>query len=293
MGFDFKNKRILLTGGTGSFGTAFVEYALANLPVKTICVFSRDELKQSELAARFQNDKRLRFFVGDVRDKERVRMAIQGVDLVIHAAAMKRVDACEYNPFEAVQTNIIGTQNVVTEAIMAGVSHVLALSTDKAVNPVNLYGATKLCLEKIVTSASVYSGAKKTKLSCVRYGNVAGSRGSIIPLFKEQKASGVFTITDERMTRFWITLPQAVQFVIDSIEKMQGGEVFTPKLPSFRVTDLAKAMNPEAKIQIIGIRQGEKLHEVMRSEEENNGQRYDSGTNTEWLTVEQLRELVK
>jgi len=289
--FDWTDKRILITGGTGSFGKAFIEHALANLPVKTIRVFSRDEFHQAELRETYPNDKRLRFFIGDVRDRDRVRMAMKDVDLVIHAAAMKRVEACEYNPIEAVQTNIIGTQNIVTEAIEAGVSHVLALSTDKAVNPINLYGATKLCLEKIVTSASSYVGSGRTRFACVRYGNVAGSRGSVIPLFKEQAKTGVFTITDERMTRFWITLDQAVQFVLDSIQKMEGGEVFTPRLPSFKVTDLAKAINPDAEIKIVGIRKGEKLHEVMVSEEE--GERYDSGSNTEWLSVEQLRELVR
>jgi UDP-N-acetylglucosamine 4,6-dehydratase len=291
--FDWSNKRILLTGGTGSFGRAFIAYALQNLPVKTICIFSRDELKQSELQELYRDEKRLRFFVGDVRDRDRVKAAMDGVDLVIHAAAMKRVEACEYNPFEAVQTNIIGTQNVVREAIAAKVSHVVALSTDKAVNPVNLYGATKLCLEKIVTANNNVVGKRGTKLSCVRYGNVAGSRGSIIPLFKNQAKSGVFTVTDTRMTRFWITLPEAIQFVVRSVETMKGGEVFTPKLPSFRVVDLAKAVNPKATIQVVGIRPGEKLHEVMLSEDENHGKRYDSGSNTEFLTVDQLRELIK
>lgn len=291
MGFDWTNKRVLITGGTGSFGHAFVRHALAKLPVKTICVLSRDELKQSELAALYPNEKRLRFFVGDVRDRERVRSALSDVDLVIHAAAMKRVESCEYNPFEAVQTNIIGTQNVVSEAIAAGVSNVIALSTDKAVNPVNLYGATKLCLEKIVTANNNVVGKRGTKLSCVRYGNVAGSRGSVIPLFKAQAKTGVFTITDESMTRFWITLDDAVQFVLNSIQAMRGGEVFTPNLPSFKITDLAKALNPEAKIKVIGARQGEKLHEVMRSAEENGGVAYDSGSNTSWLSVQDLKRL--
>jgi UDP-N-acetylglucosamine 4,6-dehydratase len=269
--FDFTNKRILITGGTGSFGQAFTAHALKELPIKTLCIFSRDELKQAEMASRFEGEKRLRFFVGDVRDRDRVKAAMEGVDLVIHAAAMKRVEACEYNPFEAIQTNILGTQNVVREAIAQKVSHVMALSTDKAVNPVNLYGATKLCLEKIVTANNNVVGKRGTKLACVRYGNVAGSRGSVIHTFREQLPSGVFTVTDERMTRFWITLPQAVAFVLDSIQKMEGGEVFTPRLPSFKVTDLAKAFNDKAVFDIVGIRQGEKLHEVMVSADEPGG----------------------
>jgi UDP-N-acetylglucosamine 4,6-dehydratase len=293
--FDFTNKRILITGGTGSFGQAFTALALKELPIKTLCIFSRDELKQAEMASRFEGEKRLRFFVGDVRDRDRVKAAMEGVDLVIHAAAMKRVEACEYNPFEAIQTNILGTQNVVREAIAQKVSHVMALSTDKAVNPVNLYGATKLCLEKIVTANNNVVGKRGTKLACVRYGNVAGSRGSVIHTFREQLPSGVFTVTDERMTRFWITLPEAVAFVLNSIQKMQGGEVFTPRLPSFRVTDLVKAFDEKAKFDIIGIRQGEKLHEVMVSADEPGGP-YDSGANETFLTVQQLKtelELLK
>lgn len=296
MSFDWTNKRVLITGGTGSFGNAFVKYALDKLPIKTICVLSRDELKQAEMAALYPNDKRLRFFVGDVRDKDRVRSAVKGCDIVIHAAAMKRVDACEYNPFEAVQTNIIGTQNVVAAAINEGVSHLMALSTDKAVNPVNLYGATKLCLEKIVTGNQNVVGKHGTKLSVVRYGNVAGSRGSVIPLFTNQILKGkTLTITDPRMTRFWITLNEAVIFVLNSIQLMKGGEVFTPKLPSFNVTDLAQAMvgktNNTNIFDVVGIRKGEKLHEVMVSEDE--GERYDSGTNPWFLTVDELKERLK
>ncbi len=280
MSFDWTNKRVLLTGGTGSFGQAFIKHTLKVLPVKTICVFSRDELKQSELAAQYPNDKRLRFFVGDVRDRERVASAMRGVDIVIHAAAMKRIEACEYNPMEAVKTNILGSQNVISSAIEAGADRVMALSTDKAVKPVTHYGATKMCMEQLVTLAN---GKNKTKLSCVRYGNVAGSRGSIIPLFREQASTGIFTITDLDMTRYWITLPEAVKLVISGIEKMKGGEVLTPNLYSFRIRDLAKAISPNGFFKIIGLRGIEKLHEEMDLNS-------NSGSNPHFLTVSELKE---
>lgn len=285
MSFDWTNKRLLLTGGTGSFGQAFIKYALANLPLKTICVFSRDELKQSELSALYPNEKRLRFFIGDVRDKERVTSAMKGVDIVIHAAAMKRIEVCDYNPYEAIKTNIIGTQNIVAAASEANVSHMMALSTDKAVKPITHYGATKMCMEQLVILANKKN---KTRFSCVRYGNVAGSRGSVIPLFKNQACKGLFTITDPQMTRFWITLTEAVQFVLDSIDQMQGGEVFTPNLPSFRVVDLAEALNPYADKKFIGCRGSEKLHEEMLVRPD--GSVYDSGSNPSFLSVNELRK---
>ena len=225
---------ILLTGGTGSFGNAFVARALAQWPDATIRVFSRDELKQSEMQERFDDD-RVRYFIGDVRDRRRLTRAAQGADVIVHAAAMKQVPASEYNPFEAVQTNVIGAQNVVDAAIDAGVRHVVALSTDKAVNPVNLYGATKLCAEKIIVQGNAYASGSQTRLSCVRYGNVVGSRGSVVPLFRRQIGEGRFTITDERMTRFWITLDQAVDLVLYAFDHMVGGEVFIPKIPSIKV----------------------------------------------------------
>jgi UDP-N-acetylglucosamine 4,6-dehydratase len=230
-------------------------------------VYSRDELKQSEMRARFGDDQ-LRFFIGDVRDRGRMTRAAQGADYMVHAAAMKQVPACEYNPFEAVRTNVLGAQHVVDTAIDAGVRKVVALSTDKAVNPVNLYGATKLCAEKIVVQGNAYAAQSDTRLACVRYGNVVGSRGSVVPLFREQMKQGRLTITDERMTRFWITLPQAVDLVLYALEHMAGGEVFIPKIPSMRIVDLAEAMAPNIPRDIIGIRPGEKLHEVLLTTDE-------------------------
>jgi UDP-N-acetylglucosamine 4,6-dehydratase len=283
----WQNKRVLITGGTGSFGQAFTSYLLKHTSVQSVCIFSRDELKQSEMALLYPQEKRLRFFVGDVRDKDRVESAMQGVDIVVHAAAMKRIEACEYNPMEAVKTNILGSQNVISAAVKMKVERVVALSTDKAVKPVTHYGATKMCMEQLVVLANKKS---KTKLSCVRYGNVAGSRGSVIPLFKEQALKGTFTITDSRMTRFWITLSEAVQFVVKSINEMQGGEIFTPDLPSFRVVDLIKAINPSASIEVIGVRGTEKLHEDMRVNPD--GSVYDSGSNSHFLTINQLKELI-
>jgi len=318
---DWTTKKILITGGTGSFGKAFLQYALEVLKPNAIRIFSRDELKQYEMRKQF-NHPSIRYFIGDIRDGERVARALAGVDYVIHAAAMKHVEAAEYNPFEAVQTNIIGTQNIISSAIDCGVEKVIALSSDKAVNPVNLYGATKLCQERIVTQSNSYVGKKSTRFACVRYGNVVGSRGSVVPLYREQMKSGEVTITDERMTRFWITLPQAVRFVHKALETMQGGEIFVPKLPSMKITDLAKAMAPECKIKIVGIRPGEKLHEVMITEDEArhtldigeryvvkpefqffphghysgkelpDGFRYASNNNDQWLTPDQLREMI-
>jgi len=265
---DLTRSTILLTGGTGSFGTAFVQRVVAQWPDATLRVFSRDELKQSEMAARFDGIEQIRYFIGDVRDRARLVRAMQGCDLVVHAAAMKQVPACEYNPFEAVQTNVIGAQNVVDAAIDAEVGRVVTLSTDKAVNPVNLYGATKLCAEKIVVQGNAYAAARQTRLACVRYGNVVGSRGSVVPLFRRQAASGRLTITDERMTRFWISLDQAVDFVLLAVDQLQGGEIFIPRVPSMRVVDLARAVAPDVPYDVVGIRPGEKLHEVLLTADE-------------------------
>jgi UDP-N-acetylglucosamine 4,6-dehydratase (inverting) len=264
---DLSGSTILLTGGTGSFGHAFVERVQRDWPDATVRVYSRDELKQSEMRARFGDDG-VRYMIGDLRNRTRMSRACQGVDIVVHAAAMKQVPACEYNPFEAVQTNILGSQHVVDCAIDAGVKQVIALSTDKAVNPVNLYGATKLCEEKIIVQGNAYAAAYDTRLSCVRYGNVVGSRGSVVPLFQKQMAEGRLTITDDRMTRFWITLPEAVDLVLFALEQAVGGEVFVPKIPSMKITDLAEAIAPGLPCDVIGIRAGEKLHEVLLTSDE-------------------------
>lgn len=315
-------KTVLVTGGTGSFGKKFIKKALT-LGVKKIIVFSRDELKQYEMKQEFQ-DERIRFFIGDVRDKDRLYRAFDGVDIVIHAAAMKHVDACEYNPFEAVKTNIHGAQNIIEAAIDRGVEKVIALSTDKACSPVNLYGATKLASDKLFVAANAYVGEKKTRFAVVRYGNVVGSRGSVVPFFKKIRETGVVPITDERMTRFWITLDQGVQFVLDNLERMQGGEIFVPKIPSMNIMDLAKAIAPECETKIVGIRPGEKLHEAMIMEDDarhtlefdtyyailpelswwentayESGQKlpdgfaYTSDNNTEWLALKELEQLVE
>jgi len=265
---DFKNSNILITGGTGSFGKKFTEIILENYNPKKVIIFSRDELKQHEMRTGGLDDSRLRYFIGDVRDVDRLKRAMQGVDVVVHAAALKQVPACEYNPIEAVLTNIIGARNVIEAALDTGVKKVLALSTDKAVSPVNLYGATKLVAEKLFVQANAYSGKGPTKFSCVRYGNVVGSRGSVIPLFIEQRVTGKITITDPRMTRFWITLEEGVKFVINSIDKMYGGEVFVPKIPSMNIMDLVQAIAPDCEIEDIGIRPGEKIHEVLISNDE-------------------------
>jgi UDP-N-acetylglucosamine 4,6-dehydratase len=315
-------KTVLVTGGTGSFGKKFTKKIL-EYDVKKVIIFSRDELKQFEMAQEFK-DSRIRFFIGDVRDKERLYRAFDGVDIVIHAAAMKQVPACEYNPFEAVKTNIHGAQNIIEAAIDRGVKRVIALSTDKACSPVNLYGATKLASDKLFVAANSYVGDKETRFSVVRYGNVVGSRGSVVPFFKKIRHTGKLPITDERMTRFWITLDQGVQFVLDSLERMKGGEIFVPKIPSMKITDLAKAIAPECEIEIVGIRPGEKLHEAMITEDDarhtvefdtyyviqpefpwwsqeyaKNGKsllegfKYTSDTNTQWLSIEELRKLVE
>ncbi len=270
MSIDYMtNKVILLTGGTGSFGVAMIRFLLAHHHPKAIRIFSRDEYKQTRLQ-RALGDSRLRFFLGDIRDRERVRRACEGVDVIFNAAALKQVPVCEYNPFEAIQTNIIGAMNLVDAAIDCGVKKVLTISSDKAVNPVNLYGATKLCAEKVLIHGNSYSGKRGTKLACVRYGNVVGSRGSVLPLFLEQRRTGVLTITDSRMTRFWITLDAAVRFVVENLDLMAGGEVFVPKIPSMKVTDLARAVAPDAELREVGIRPGEKIHETLIMEEESN-----------------------
>ena len=319
---NLDGKTILITGGTGSFGVKFVETVLRDHDPAAVRIFSRDELKQSELQRRFSDEGRLRYLIGDIRDLPRLIRATRGVDVIVHAAALKQVPACEYNPFEAVQTNVIGGENVVSAAIENDVPLTLALSTDKAVNPVNLYGATKLCAEKIVVQGNAYAADSRARFSVVRYGNVVGSRGSVIPLFKAQAPTGVLTITDDRMTRFWITLEESVQFVIHCLGQMNGGEIFVPKIPSMSVVDIAEALAPDAERRMIGIRPGEKLHEVLLTEDESRhavetdtayvirpeyaswttkavtegqplpaGFRYASDNNTEWLTVEQLRAM--
>ena len=320
------DKAILITGGTGSFGKKFVEIVLRDFRPRKVIVFSRDELKQHEMRQAFPDSigSRMRYFIGDVRDRERLYRAFSGVDIVVHTAALKQVPACEYNPFEAVQTNVMGAKNVIDAAIEQGVGKVLALSTDKAVNPINLYGATKLCAEKMFVQANAYSGGSGTRFSCCRYGNVVGSRGSVVPIFLEQRKQGRISITDPRMTRFWITLEQGVDFVLKCIDVMHGGEVFVPKIPSMNIMELAKALAPGCDVDIIGIRPGEKLHEVLVSEDEGrhtlglgdmhiiqpahpwwkmenwsgakpvpDGFRFASDTNDQWLTSEQLCTLVE
>ena len=320
----FDQKVILVTGGSGSFGKKFIKTILDQHNPGKVIVFSRDELKQHEMRQAGFDSPDLRYFIGDVRDRDRLTRALNGVDIVVHAAALKQVPACEYNPSEAIKTNILGTSNVIDASIDTGVKRVLALSTDKAVNPVNLYGATKLAAEKLVVQSNSYAGSKLTRLSCVRYGNVVGSRGSVVPVFLEQRKHGSVTITDERMTRFWITLEQGVQFVINCLEIMQGGEVFVPKIPSMKILDLANVIAPKTDIKVIGIRPGEKLHEVLISEDESRstieledmfvvqpaeafwfghswktrgtplpeGYRYTSDTNEDWLTNESLKEIL-
>ena len=322
---DWKNSVVLVTGGSGSFGKKFIKIMLDEYQPAKLIVFSRDELKQHEMRQAGYEHKNLRYFIGDVRDRERLLRAFHGVDIVVHAAALKQVPACEYNPMEAIKTNILGSSNVVDAAIDAGVTRVIALSTDKAVNPVNLYGATKLAAEKLFVQSNSYAGGTATRFSCVRYGNVVGSRGSVVPVFLKQRESGTITITDERMTRFWISLEQGVRFVIRCAEQMQGGEVFVPKIPSMKVVDLARAVAPDAVIKTIGIRPGEKLHEVLVSDDEargtvemddmfvvqpaealwfgrgwehlgkslEDGFRYASNSNEDWLSIEQIREIIQ
>ena len=320
-------KTILITGGTGSFGNHFTDYVLQHYKPKKIIIYSRDEFKQFQMRNRLmEHDAVMRYFIGDVRDEARLHRAFEGVDYVIHAAALKQVPACEYNPNEAIKTNIHGAMNVIEAALDTGVKRVVALSTDKAVNPVNLYGGTKLVSDKLFIAANSYSGYKDTRFSIVRYGNVAGSRGSVIPFFRSLVESGEreLPITDFEMTRFWITLEQGVQLVIKALGESKGGETFIAKIPSFKITDLAKAILPDCVLKEVGIREGEKLHEVMITKEdslytyeydqhfivyphmswwtENNaiqggrpvvhGFEYSSGTNSWWLTVEQLRALL-
>jgi UDP-N-acetylglucosamine 4,6-dehydratase/5-epimerase len=322
------NLTVLITGGTGSFGKKFVKMVLAQYRPKKLIVFSRDELKQHEMRTHYPDteDSPMRYFIGDVRDRDRLYRAFDGVDIVVHAAALKQVPACEYNPLEAIRTNVLGAANVIDAAIDRGVKKVIALSTDKAANPVNLYGATKLCSDKLFVAGNNYVGARKTRFSVVRYGNVLGSRGSVIPLFLKMRSSGKLPITDERMTRFWLTLEQGVHFVLKSLGHMKGGEIFVPKIPSMRIIDVARAVNASCELQFVGIRPGEKLHEVMVPEDdarhtleyddyfailpafhdwdraafarENGGRfcspgfRYSSENNTQWLSVEQLQQMI-
>lgn len=324
------DKVILITGGTGSFGKKFLEMIFAKYTPKKVIIYSRDEFKQSVMQAEYKDKidmSRVRFFIGDVRDKDRLYRAFDGVDYVIHAAAMKQVPTCEYNPMEAIKTNIHGAQNVIEAALDRGVKKVVALSTDKAVNPINLYGGTKLVSDKLFIAANAYSGEKGTVFSVVRYGNVAGSRGSVIPIWKRIIEEGGTTlgVTDARMTRFWITLEQGVELVFKALEESKGGETYISKIPSFHICDLAKAMLPGCTIEEIGIREGEKLHEVMVTKDDSRstyeydkhyiiypnyswvkegdilpggkqveeGFEYNSGKNTEWLNEEQLREALK
>ena len=321
---NWSEKVVLITGGTGSFGKEFVGIMLHEIHPAKLIIFSRDELKQHEMRAAGLDHPSLRYFIGDVRDEARLRRAMNGVHIVVHAAALKQVPACEYNPNEAILTNIIGGRNVIEAALDNGVERVMALSTDKAVNPVNLYGATKLAAEKLFVQSNAYAGGKGTRFACVRYGNVVGSRGSVVPVFLQQRASGTVTITDDRMTRFWLSLEQGVRFTVSSIEQMQGGEVFVPKIPSMKVADLARAIAPGCSLRRIGIRAGEKLHEVLVSEDEARhtielpdryvvqppedlwfghtwsqqgtqlpeGFTYSSDNNKHWLSVDEIRELV-
>ena len=313
---------ILITGGTGSFGKAFLQEVLTTHNPRRVAILSRDELKQSEMRAHF-TDKRIRWFLGDIRDKDRLIRAFHGVDYVVHAAALKQVDTAEYNPFEYVQTNILGSQNVIDAAIDADVKKVVALSTDKASSPINLYGATKLTADKLFVAANNYSYSYNTAMSVVRYGNVMGSRGSVIPFFQKLIAEGKpLPITDPKMTRFWITLPQAVQFVIDSFDSMHGGELYVPRIPSMRIMDLVEALKPGAETFDVGIRPGEKLHEEMIASDDSyrtlrqadryvvqptvkewwfkdsegepvaEGFSYSSNTNDQWLTIPELQNWI-
>jgi UDP-N-acetylglucosamine 4,6-dehydratase/5-epimerase len=327
MHYMFNDKVVLITGGTGSFGKKFTEIVLSRFKPRKLIIFSRDELKQFEMQQQFGEARYpcIRYFIGDVRDRARLSRAFDGVDIVVHAAAIKQVPAAEYNPSEAVKTNVLGAMNVIDAAIDCNIKQVIALSTDKAANPINLYGATKLCSDKLFVAANNYSGHHGTRFSIVRYGNVVGSRGSVIPFFLKMRETGVLPITDERMTRFWITLEQGVDFVLASLQRMRGGELFVPKIPSMKMMDLARAIAPECQIKIVGIRPGEKLHEVMVPEDDarhtleydeyfailptfhdwdsklymdqnggklcQEGFRYSSDTNSKWLTLEELRTM--
>jgi UDP-N-acetylglucosamine 4,6-dehydratase len=327
---DLNGARILVTGGTGSFGKAFVSSVLERFPgVERLVVFSRDELKQYEMAQVFPQERGrpMRYFIGDVRDAHRLSRAMEGVDIVVHAAALKHVPVCEYNPFEAIKTNVLGAQNVIDCALDSGVSRVVALSTDKAAAPINLYGATKLCSDKLFIAGNSFKGARDIRFSVVRYGNVMGSRGSVIPFFLQQRKTGSLPITDERMTRFNITLDAGVDLVLHALADMRGGELYVPKIPSYRIVDLAEAVAPSLPRRVVGIRPGEKLHEDLITETDalttidmsdhfvilpaaraldiaasasetggrwvGEGFNYNSGTNTEWLSVDQIRELIR
>ncbi len=323
-------KSLLVTGGTGSFGKKFVETVLTQYPsITRLVIYSRDELKQFEMAQLFSPEEypQIRYFIGDVRDKERLTRAMEDIDIVIHAAALKQVPAAEYNPFECIKTNVIGAQNVIEACLDSDVKKVVALSTDKAAGPINLYGATKLCSDKLFVAANNMKGKRDLKLSVVRYGNVMGSRGSVIPFFMSKREEGVLPITDERMTRFNITLEEGVDMVMNALESMWGGEIFVPKIPSYRITEVAEAIAPDAKLENVGIRPGEKLHEEMVTATDaistvefekyfvilpsmplwnvddfmntfdgrrcSDGFSYNSGTNTEWLSVDQIRTLIR
>jgi len=327
MGSLFDGAAVLVTGGTGSFGKTMVRTLLSRFKVSRLVIYSRDELKQEEMRTREGfSDPRLRFFLGDVRDESRLFRAMAGIDVCIHAAALKQVPALEYNPIEAVKTNIGGAECVINACIDRGVKRVMAISTDKAVNPINLYGATKLVMEKLFTQGNIYADPKATRFSCTRYGNVIGSRGSVIPLFLQQRETGTITVTDERMTRFWLTLQQGVDFVVRCLEQMAGGEVFVPKIASMSIKDVAATIAPGSKLKSIGIRPGEKMHEVLVSRAESlhaweledmfvleptiffrkppewawdkrgkrmeSGSKYSSDGNPRWLTPEELRRLV-
>jgi UDP-N-acetylglucosamine 4,6-dehydratase/5-epimerase len=321
-----KDKVVLVTGGTGSFGKQFVATVLREHAPRKLIIFSRDELKQFDMRQQFDEQRYpcMRYFIGDVRDRDRLYRAMDGVDVIIHAAALKQVPTAEYNPIEVIKTNVLGGANLIDAAIDRNVQKVIALSTDKAANPINLYGATKLCSDKLFVSANGYSGHHGTRFSVVRYGNVMGSRGSVIPFFQQMRSTGTLPVTDPKMTRFWITLEQAVKFVLSCLDRMQGGEIFVPKIPSMNIIDLARAIAPECRLDIVGIRPGEKLHETMVPEDDarntleyddcfviraqpahgnshlngNSGKpcpvgfRYSSDNNSRWLAVEELQRMV-
>lgn len=320
---NWTEKTVLITGGTGSFGREFTSLLLQEYRPKKVIIFSRDEMKQFAMKSSGFDSRQIRYFIGDVRDRDRLFRAFYDVDIVVHAAAMKQVPTAEYNPFETIKTNVLGAANVIDAAIDCGVERVIALSTDKAANPINLYGASKLCSDKLFIAGNTYSGGRKTRMSVVRYGNVVGSRGSVIPLFLEQRKRGVLTITDPRMTRFWITLEHGARFAARCLEEMQGGEIFVPRVPSMRICDLARLIGPECEIEATGIRPGEKLHEVMIPRDEarhalalrdcfviqpdstwwdreswktgkpcDEDFEYASNTNSEWLSYEAMQAMI-